>query len=398
MNILKKFAYRSYQVVFKLAIPFLPYRKPKLLVDNLALVTLFEGLKPLIITDKTLMQLGLLNKLLELLRKNDISYFVYDGVKPNPTISDVEETRFLYLENNCTALLAIGGGSAMDLAKACGARIVRPKKSISQMKGLLHIHKKLPLLVAIPTTAGTGSETTLAAVITDEKLHYKYPINDFSLIPHYALLDPDMTINLPPSLTATTGMDALTHAIEAYIGRSTTKETRKMAKEAVNLIVNNIYLAYTDGKNITARKNMLLASHYAGIAFTKSYVGYIHAIAHSLGGQYGAPHGLCNAVIMPYVLNAYGKTAEKKLADLALVAGLATATDSKTIQAKKLCDWIKDINHKMNITTKIKQINTADIPAMAKHAYKEANPLYPVPKLFDLADLEKIYYEVAENV
>lgn len=184
--------------------------------------------------------------------------------------------------------------------------------------------KKLPLLMAVPTTAGTGSETTLAAVITDAQTRHKYAINDFPLIPRYAVLDPKVTLSLPPFVTATTGMDALTHAVEAYIGNSSTRGTRKNAEMAVKLIFENLDTAYTNGSDIDARRNMLHASYYAGCAFTKSYVGYVHAVAHSLGGEYNVPHGLANAVLLPFVLQEYGETIHQKLYKLAVAAGICT--------------------------------------------------------------------------
>lgn len=179
---------------------------------------------------------------------------VYDKVVANPTITNIEEARTLYLESGTKAIIAFGGGSAMDCAKVTGACIVKPNKPIHKMKGLLRICKKLPLLIAVLTTAGTGSETTLAAVITDSGAKHKYPINDFSLIPRYAVLDYHVTLGLPKNITATTGMDALTHAVETYIGRSTTKETRFMAEQATRLIYKNLKTAYDDGQNVKARE------------------------------------------------------------------------------------------------------------------------------------------------
>ena len=258
----------------------------------------------------------------------NMTYIVYDGLKPNPTVQNVEDGLILYSENESKVIIAIGGGSAMDCGKAIGARAVNPKRSLSNMRGILKVFHQLPLLIAIPTTAGTGSETTLACVITDPKKHDKYALMDFPLIPSYAVLDTQMTRTLPPSLTATTGMDALTHAIEAYIGRSTTKETRSLALHAVKLIFENIQIAYEDGSDETARRNMALASYQAGIAFSKSYVGYVHAVAHSLGGMYDTPHGLANAVILPYVLELYGSTIHKKLHDLSDAAGLSRPSDT----------------------------------------------------------------------
>ena len=320
MFVLRRIYCRVFQLAFRAALPVLPYRNPKIIPSDAGIPDVLRkhGVgSVMIVTDAGIRSLGLTAFLEKTLKENDISYCIYDRTVANPTIWNVEEAKDLYLKEGAQAIIAFGGGSSMDCAKAAGARIVKPHQSISQMKGLLKVHKKLPLLIAIPTTAGTGSETTLAAVITDSEKHYKYPINDFSLIPRYAVLDYHETVGLPKMITATTGMDALTHAVEAYIGASTTKETRKMAEEAVTLIHQHLKNAYDDGHNKEARKGMLKAAYCAGVAFTKSYVGYVHAVAHSLGGQYGTPHGLANAVILPVVLRMYGPACEKKLACLA---------------------------------------------------------------------------------
>ena len=251
--------------------------------------------------------------------------------------------------------------------------------------------------MAVPTTAGTGSETTLAAVITDAQTRYKYAINDFPLIPKYAVLDPKVTLSLPPFITATTGMDALTHAVEAYIGNSTTYGTRKDALLAVKLIFENIDTAYTDGSNADARRNMLHASFYAGCAFTKSYVGYVHAIAHSLGGEYNVPHGLANSVILPMMLEAYGEKIYKKLSRLAVAAGLADETTPCEEAAGQFIHAIKDMKKRFGIGDKIPEIQETDIPKLAHYADKEANPLYPVPVLMDASELEPYYHMLMEE-
>lgn len=325
MWLIRRIYCRTFQAAFREALPFLPYRNPKIIPSVAGVADVCRKKKVdsvMIVTDSGIRALGLTGFLEKTLKEADISYCIYDRTVANPTIWNVEEARELYLTHGAQALIAFGGGSSMDCAKAAGARIVKPGQSIHQMKGLLKVHKKLPLLIAIPTTAGTGSETTLAAVITDSEKHHKYPINDFSLIPRYAVLDYHETMGLPRSITATTGMDALTHAVEAYIGNSTTKETRMMAEEAVHLIYQHLKAAYDDGTNKEARSGMLKAAYCAGVAFTKSYVGYIHAVAHSLGGQYGTPHGLANAVILPIVLRMYGPACQKKLAALARNAGV----------------------------------------------------------------------------
>lgn len=397
MNFFKKLYCRTFQVVFRIAIPILPYREPKILKNNseLTKVLLDNAVKNvLLVTDAGLTKLGLYTELVKEIKSAQINVVIYDKTVANPTTQNVDEALSLYKNNNCNAIIAFGGGSPMDCAKATGARVARPNKPLSKMKGILKVNKKLPLLIAVPTTAGTGSETTLAAVITDSETRHKYAINDFPLIPRYTMLDPNLTVGLPPFVTATTGMDALTHAIEAYIGRSTTKKTRADALKATKLVFENLYTAYTDGKNIKARENMLIAAYHAGLAFTKSYVGYVHSVAHSLGGKYNVAHGLANAIILPYVLKMYGQKIYKKLWQMGVYAGLFDKSTSYEVGAKIFIEKIEDLNKSMNIGTRIDEIQKEDIPTLARTAEKEANPLYPVPVLYTAKQLEKIYYEV----
>lgn len=400
MNILKKFYCRTYQIVFRAILPFLPYRQPQILEDNNEVIEALKSNKKtsvFFVTDKNIRGLKLTNALETALVENNFNLFVFDNVMPNPTVSAIEDATKEYLNHNCDCIIACGGGSVIDLAKIVGARVVKPNKSVIQMKGLLKIRKKLPTFIAIPTTAGTGSETTLAAVITDDKTHYKYTINDFSLIPHYALLDYNLTIGLNPFITSTTGMDALTHAIEAYIGRSTTKKTRQASLTAIKLIKENLVEAFNNGLNKKARQNMLKASFLAGVAFTQSYVGYVHAIAHSLGGKYGVPHGLANAIILPLMLKEYGKSAEKKLNKIALYIGISNKSDSACVGANKLISWIEDLNKKFNIPNFVEQLNKEDILDLATKANSEANPLYPVPKLMDTNELSNFYLKLIKH-
>lgn len=400
MNSLRKIYCRGFQAVFKAALPFLPYRKPRIVNSVKALPEVIQKkkcTKVLIITDEGIRKLGLTSRLEKALEDARIPYCIYDKTVANPTTDNVSEAMTLYLEEDCDCIIGFGGGSSMDCAKATGARIAKPKQSLAKMKGILKVHKKLPLLMAVPTTAGTGSETTLAAVITDAQTRHKYPINDFCLIPRYAVLDPKVTLSLPPFITATTGMDALTHAVEAYIGNSTTYGTRKDALLAVQLIFENIYTAYEEGGNVEARRNMLHASFYAGCAFTKSYVGYVHAIAHSLGGEYNVPHGLANAVILPMMLEAYGEKIHKKLARLAVAAGLADPDTPDYDAAKRFIQAIKDMKKHFGIGDRIPQIRETDIPKLAYYADKEANPLYPVPVLLNAAELEPFYYRLMDT-
>ena len=394
MNLIQHICCRAYQGVFRAALPFLPYREPEILhrCEELPDTLKQHKIKKiLIVTDPGIVACGLMTKITSVLTKEKISYSVYDQTSANPTVRNVEEALALYQKEHCKALLAIGGGSAMDCAKALGARIACPKKTLGQLKGTLHVLHRIPLLIAVPTTAGTGSENTLAAVITDSEKKHKYVLNDFVLIPRYAILDAELTYSLPPHLTATTGMDALTHAVEAYIGRSTTKETREKALLAVKTIYQNIETAYHDGHNHAARDQMLNAAYLAGFAFSRSYVGYVHAVAHSLGGQYNIPHGLANAVLLPEVLESYGSCIHKKLHILGCAAGVCTEQDSIKAGAGKFIASIRTLNKNMGIPDFLSGIQESDIETMSVHAAKEANPLYPVPKLMTRRELEAFY-------
>ena len=394
MNIARRIFHRTFNLGMRLMIPLFPYREPELIREIGGVTDLIKSkgyTNVMIVTDRGIRTLGLTEPLERLIESSGLSLTVYDGTMPNPTSDNVEEAREMYVENGCEVLIAFGGGSAMDCAKAVGARIVRPKKPLAKMQGLIKVRHRLPLFIAIPTTAGTGSETTVASVITDSKTHRKYVINDFSLIPHYALLDPAVTVGLPKHLTATTGMDALTHAVEVYIGRSRTKATKAASEKAVKLIFDNLERAYENGSDIEARANMLEASYLAGTAFTKSYVGYIHAVAHTLGGRYGVAHGLANAVLLPNVLRAYESSVTKPLADLARAVGLV-GDDVADVDAKEtFIAHIEGMNKRMGIPERLDCVHSEDVPELAVLADKEANPLYPVPRLWDSKELEALY-------
>ena len=396
MNRVKKIYCRIFQEAFHIAIPFLPYRKPRILNGMDELPRLFLDKKidsVLLVTDKSIRGFGLTKPLEDGLRNAGIKVAVYDSTVANPTTDNVEEARQLYLASGCEAIIGFGGGSSIDAAKAVGARIAYPKKPLSRMEGILKVLRRIPLLVAVPTTAGTGSETTLASVIVDSGTRHKYPINSFPLIPRYAVLDPEVTRTLPQSITATTGLDALTHAVEALIGRSTTKDTRRDAIEATKLIFANLEKAYRDGNDMDARREMLKAAFLAGSAFTKSYVGYVHAVAHSLGGRYNTPHGLANAVLLPYVLSYYGKSAWKKLAILADAVGIKGRDDEE--KAMAFITEIRRMEHELRIPETLPEIREEDIEELSGYADKEANPLYPVPMLMDAKELEVFYRMVA---
>lgn len=396
MNPVYKLYCRTYQGVFRVLLPVFPYRKQKVYDSITAIPELLRGKKKnavLLVVDGAVHRLGLTNRLESLLTENGIRYAVYEQNTPNPTIDDVEAALQTYHRSGAQALIAVGGGSAMDCAKVTGARVVRPRLKVEKMEGILKILHPLPLFIAVPTTAGTGSETTIAAVITDAKTHHKYPICDFPLAPAAAVLETDMTIGLPPFITATTGLDALTHAVEAYIGRSADRLTRQRSEEAVGLIYRYLQRCVRNGADREARQGMLKAAYLAGGAFSRSYVGYIHGIAHSLGGQYGVAHGLANAAILPQFLEIYGSACYRKLARLARNAGISAEADDEKA-AKAFIKWIYDRNAEFGIPLTFPQIRQEDIPAMAANADRECNPLYPVPVLMDREELARVYEQL----
>lgn len=393
---------RTVQSSMRVGMKLMNWRKPELLQGENSLEKLPDLVKSLdlnmllVITDEGIHKLGLMDKLLEGLQEQNIAFVVYSKTVPNPTFTNIEEALELYNANNCDGIIAFGGGSPMDCAKAVAARIARPDKSLGDLKGLFKVRKEMAPFFAIPTTAGTGSEGTIAAVVSNSETHEKFAIMDPVLVPHYAVLDPVLTINLPPHITSTTGMDALTHAVEAYIGKSNTEETRKYAREAVILIFKYLERAYVEGTDMKARTEMQRASYLAGLAFTRAYVGYVHAIAHTLGGFYQVPHGFANAIILPHVLRFYGESAAKPLAELATIVGIGKITDSDEKKAKLFIEAIEVLNEKMNIPRKITGIINRDVPLMVERAIQEANPLYPVPRIVNKDEMFYLYQVIQE--
>ena len=393
---------RVFQFVVNLGARLLPWRKAIPIEGPGAIGKLFELLKkegaakPLLVTDPGLVKAGIASKLTKVLEKAAIPFVLYSEVEANPSVNTVEKICALYKNSSCDCFIALGGGSSMDAAKAAAARVVKPRQSVNRMGGLFKVLKKLPLLIAVPTTAGTGSETTIAALITDTETHHKYAIMDLSLIPRYAILDPELTVGLPPALTATTGMDALTHAIEAYLCWTyNTKESISFALDAVKTIFEYLPRVYKNGRDVTARGAMLKASYKAGFAFTRAGVGNIHAVAHTLGGLYNTPHGLANAVILPVVLEDYGEKIWKKLVKLAHAAGIKMPGNSIEAKAKAFISAIYDMNKKMGLPRHFDFIKTGDIPQITKWASMESNPFYPVPVVFDRKRFAKIVEKIS---
>ena len=386
---------RTFQAVLKLGNYFLGYRMPKCLegpgkIKELGAFLKEKGIHDvLVVTGSGMVRRGQAQPMLDGFVANGIRYTLQTFDTTDPTSDDVELGYQTYKENGCKSIVAIGGGSRIDCAKGIAAKVVHPRKKVSQLQGLLKVHWPIPPFVAIPTTAGAGSETTVAAVITDSATHRKAAINDPFLIPKYAVLDPELTVGLPPYTTATTGMDALAHAVEAYTNKTyNTKLENKLAKEAVKLIHDNILVAFEDGGNLEARQNMQRGAFYAGRAFTRGCVGYVHAIGHTLGGLYGVAHGLAMAVLLPHVMREFGASTHKRLAELADVCGIGGANEAE--KANAFIRWIEETNKKMGLPDGFDVVQDKDIDQMITWAKKEANPLYPVPVVWGRKDFRRL--------
>lgn len=337
--------------------------------------------KALVVTDKMLVSLGIMDKLANSLDKHQVEYAVFDEVTPDPSIVTVNAGVEAYQWHNCDAIVALGGGSPIDCAKVIGAKLVK-KTDVETLSGKLKVRKKLPPFMAIPTTAGTGSEATIAAVITDPATRSKFAVIDPALVPQMALLDPQLMLGLPKAVTAATGMDALTHAIEAYLGSFSNALTDRYAKEAIATIFDQLPKAYADGSNLQAREAMAMASYQAGCAFTRAFVGYVHAIAHQLGGLYHIPHGLVNAVLLPSILRFSYPECRQRMTDLAMLIGLADG--DQFILA------VEELNRQLNIPDTFEQLKEVDIPEIARRALKEAHGTYPVPRYMTQSQCEDL--------
>ena len=365
---------------------FIPLPQPTLLVGPGSAARLGEAVagfghrKLLVVTDAILAKLGLIKSLTDALTEGGAEFAVFDEITADAPIPLIERAIAFYQDQGCDAIVAFGGGSSMDSAKAIAVSVANPGKPLRSLAGYLKgLHTPVPLY-AVPTTAGTGSEVTVAAVISDPDRQDKVVIVEPRMVPRMAALDPLLMTGLPPPITAATGIDALTHAIEAFVGQWATPFTDGLALAAVGLIFGNLRTAYTDGKNLTAREKMSLASTYAGMAFTRANVGYVHAIAHQFGGRYHTPHGLANAIVLPHVLRYSAPAIVPRLAKLAVRARLGTEAEGDDTLAEKFLDAIDDLNRDLGIPKVLDKLREEDIPALARAACHEAHTGYPVPR------------------
>jgi alcohol dehydrogenase len=379
---------------------FLPIPQPTLLVGPGSsgrlgqAVAGFGHKKILVVTDGIIAKLGLLKDLTDALEAGGARYVVFDEITPDAPIPLVERGIAFYRKHGCDAIVAFGGGSSMDASKAIAVSIANPRKSLRSLSGYFKGLRPAVPVYAVPTTAGTGSEVTVAAVISDPERETKLVIVDTRLVPRMAALDPTLMTGLPPHITAATGMDALTHAVESFLGQWSTDYTDGLGLSAVGLIFENLRTAYHDGGNLEAREKMALASTYAGMAFTRANVGYVHAIAHQFGGKYHTPHGLANAIMLPHVLKFSAPAVSKRLARLAVRARLGNERESDTVLAQRFIDAVVELNRELGIPETLDALREADIPALAKAACHEAHTGYPVPRYMTQAQCETMIRRV----
>jgi len=366
----------------------LPFPKPTLFSGPGSSLDLCEAIaqmghrRVLIVTDAMLVKIGLIDDIKARLTALGIEFFIYEGIKPDPTIDQIEAGFEMLKQHNCEAILAVGGGSPIDAAKVIAARATN-NKPIRRMEGLFRIFRATLPLYAVPTTAGTGSEVTIAAVVSDPEHQSKFAVIDPKLVPAMAALDANLMTGLPPAITASTGMDALTHAVESYLSVNALPDTDCYALAATRLIMENLPVVMEDGQNLEARQRMSMASYYAALAFTRAGVGYVHAISHNFGAYYHTPHGLANAVVMPYVLDFSEPACTSRLAHLAEASGLKNEGDSDATLAQKFIDHIRSLNHRFGIPDKLETLHADDIPGIARAALKEAHGTYAVPRYMD---------------
>lgn len=379
----------------KIGAAVMPYRWPRI----------FEGDEPALdlcrhmlnrkhrsiffVTSKTPVRTGLIDPLVACLREGGVRVAVYDDIRPDPSIDDIEVAVAELKKQGCDAVLALGGGSVIDAAKVIAAR-ARNNKPILKMTGMFRVSKGMLPLYAVPTTAGTGSEVTIVAVVSDLAKQRKLPLMDPRLMPRAAALDGSLMTGVPADITAATGMDALTHAVESFISKNATARTDSLALEATQLIMANLATAVSDGSNIEARQALARAAYLAGKAFTQAGVGYVHAIAHNFGGIYHIAHGRANAIILPYVLAFSMPQCAQRLSTLAVACGVGSHQSDPESNAQQFIARICQMNRSFGIPETVAELKTTDIPRIAKAARQEARFTYAVPRYMSRAQCEDL--------
>ncbi|MEQ8825224.1 MAG: iron-containing alcohol dehydrogenase [Filomicrobium sp.] len=352
--------------------------------------------RPLIVTDSFLLQHGMLDGLLSFLEEKGCQVTIFDGIIPNPTFAVVEAGLKASLENDCDSVFVVGGGSAIDSAKVIAAASTN-KRGVRKLEGILKLKQHpLPFYV-VPTTSGTGSEVTTAAVISDTDTHKKTFFVDPKYIPIATALDPVLLKSLPAAMTAAVGMDALTHAIEAYTSRNSFSDTDRDAAMAIKLLFEYLPKAYEDGGDLKAREMVALASFLAGYAFTKASLGYVHAISHQISAHYNTPHGLANAVILPRVLRFNEKASANRFAALEQMLSEDTSGDDTAALATRFIARVDALAEQISIPVNLTDLNAEDFRSIGKAALAEARYSYAVPRRMSMQQVEKILQSVASG-
>ena len=344
-----------------------------------------------IAASRSLMHLDLLSVFIQRIQSHSIKYTVFTDIQSDPTIENIEYGLKIYNGNKCDCILAAGGGSVIDCAKIIALRASNPNKSVIQMTNYFSNLKKSVPIYVIPTTSGSGSEVTMFSVITNTEEERKYPVLTSKFMPRAVALDPDMYVNLPQKITAYTGMDALTHAIESYISTFADEfpEDKKKAPYACKLIFENLYTAFISPDNKDARLKMAEASYYAGIAFRRISTGYVHAIAHRIGELYHVPHGCANAILLPYILEEYMPAVGPDLAELSEYCGFSNYNTSDNNSSYLFINKIKELNKQLGIPDKFTCLDEKDFDLIIKRSNAEAR-LEGRPVRFSSSELKKI--------
>jgi alcohol dehydrogenase len=347
--------------------------------------------KALIVTDKVLNQLGVAAKIKGQLEEAGVKAVVFDGAEPNPTDTNVHDGLKVYQQEKCDAIVSLGGGSAHDCAKGIGM-VATNGGHVRNLEGINKTTKPMPPFVAINTTAGTASEMTRFCIITNTSTHVKMAIVDWRCTPNVAINDPVLMVGKPPALTAATGMDALTHAVEAYVSIAATPITDACAIKAIELIAENLQPAVANGANLQARDQMAYAEYLAGMAFNNASLGYVHAMAHQLGGFYNLPHGVCNAILLPAVCEFNAIAAAKRLGDVAVALGESIDGLAPIDAAAKGIAAIRKLSKSIGIPAGLKELGVkeADLATMAENAKKDACQLTN-PRTATLQQVVEIY-------
>ncbi|MEG2987970.1 MAG: iron-containing alcohol dehydrogenase [Oscillospiraceae bacterium] len=356
------------------------------------LLDLADIKKVFVLTDHFLYTSGLLGGILQSIKEHNIEAVIYDGVTPDPTFTVVAEAQKAC--GDCQAIVAVGGGSVLDTAKAVAASVANGKEARA-LVGMLKVRRYPLLCIAIPTTSGTGSETTIAAIISDPETHGKKQLLDPKLVPMLAILDPDLTVGLPKSSTAFTTFDALTHALEAYVSGYADEDSRRRARMAIKGIYRNLPIVMQNPTDVKAREGLLEASFLAGTAFTRTYVGYVHAFAHNIGGKFGIPHGLANAVLLPHVMQYYTVRCWREFSEIAIMLGITGG--SSIDRANRFVESIYTLAEECGIPARFEAFPKTAIDEVIVDAFKECHGVYPVPRYYTRSTARELLEKVCRE-